>query len=79
MAPEEECEREMVVLTPWERDTLAVPLAQFEVLHADEETQQGVADWRYWIARGYELLQRYGVVGGISAITSMRRSRTAPA
>src|SRR5947208_729406 len=39
MAPEEECEHEMFVLMPWERDTLAVPLSQLEVVHADEETQ----------------------------------------
>jgi hypothetical protein len=55
MAQEDECQHEMFVLMPWERDTLAVPLAQLDVLHADEETEQAVADWRYWIARGYEL------------------------
>jgi hypothetical protein len=30
MAPEEACEHEMLVLTRWERGTLAVPSAQLE-------------------------------------------------
>jgi len=55
MAPEEECEHEMFVLMPWERDTLAVPLSQLEVIHGDEQTQQAVQDWHYWTARGYQL------------------------
>ncbi len=55
MAPEEECEHEMFVLMPWERDALAVPLSQLDVVHGDEETHQAVADWRYWTARGYRL------------------------
>jgi hypothetical protein len=55
MAPEEECEHEMFVLTPWERDTLAVPLAQLEVLHGDEDTQEAVEDWLYWTRQGYQL------------------------
>lgn len=54
MAPAEECEHEMFVLTPWERRTLAVPLAQLEPLAADDDTTQLVEDWRYWVARGYE-------------------------
>ncbi len=55
MAPEEECQHEMFVTTPWERDTLAVPLSQLEVIRADEQTEQAVQDWRYWVERGYEL------------------------
>ena len=55
MAPEEECGHEMFVLTPWERRTLAVPLAQLTVLEAEEQTRQAVEDWRYCVDRGYEL------------------------
>ncbi len=54
MAPEEECRHEMFVLMRWERDGLAVPLAQLEVLDADEETRQAVDDWLYWVDRGHE-------------------------
>jgi hypothetical protein len=55
MAAEQECEHEMFVLMPWERDTLAVPLSQLEVVQGDEPTQQAVEDWHYWTARGYQL------------------------
>ena len=54
MAPEEECEREMFVEIPWEGDVLAVPLIQLEATEADEETQQAIADWHYWVDQGYE-------------------------
>jgi hypothetical protein len=56
MAGEEECEHEMFVSTPWERRTLAIPLSQVKpTASADEETKEAVADWHYWVARGYEL------------------------
>jgi len=54
MAPEDECEREMFVEIDWEGDTLAVPLIQLEASEADEETQQAIADWHYWVNQGYE-------------------------
>ncbi len=55
MAPENECEREMFVETPWEnKRTLAIPLSQLEVVQGDEETKQAVEDWHYWIGMGYE-------------------------
>ena len=54
MAPQEECCHEMFVLIQWEKDGLAVPLAQLKVVDADEQTRQAVADWHYWVSRGYE-------------------------
>jgi hypothetical protein len=53
MAPDEECEREMFVVVRWEREGLAVPLSQLEVIHADDETQEAVEDWLYWTSKGY--------------------------
>jgi hypothetical protein len=53
MAPEEECEREMFVTLRWERRGLAVPLAQLEVIHADDATRLAVEDWHYWLDRGH--------------------------
>lgn len=56
MAPESECQHEMFVETRWDRRTLAVPLVQVKpIAMTDEETQEAVADWHYWMARGYEL------------------------
>ena len=55
MASEEVCEPEMFVLMPWERRTLAVPLAQVTALHADEQTHQASEDWHDWVERGDQL------------------------
>jgi hypothetical protein len=56
MAPEEECEKEMFVVTRWGKDGLAVPLAQLTPINAtDFETRQAVEDWHYWVGMGYRL------------------------
>jgi hypothetical protein len=55
MAPEEECQHEMLVLIGWECRALAVPLAQLEGVAVDEQTRQVIEDWQYWVAQGYEL------------------------
>ena len=54
MAPEAECEHELFVMMRWEREGLGVPLSQLAVVHADEQTQQAVADWHYWVEQGYQ-------------------------
>ena len=54
LAPAEECESEMFITVPWEKRTLAVPLAQLEPIQADIATQQAVGDWHYWVEQGYE-------------------------
>jgi len=55
MAPDEECEHEMFVLIRWKQRQLSVPLMQLEGIQVDEETQQAIEDWRYWVNSGYEL------------------------
>ncbi len=54
MAPADECGREIFVDIDWEGDILAVPLMQLEAQEVDEETQQAIADWHYWVNQGYE-------------------------
>ena len=54
MAPADECEQEMFVEIEWDGDTLAVPLIQLEAIEVDDETQQAIADWHYWMNQGYE-------------------------
>ena len=54
MAPEKECESEMFVRVRWRGRKLAVPLSQLEPLAADPGTKEAVADWHYWLGRGYE-------------------------
>ena len=55
IAPAEECEHEMFVVIRWKSRQLAVPLMQLEGIDVDEETQQAIDDWHYWVDRGYEL------------------------
>ena len=55
MAPEEECEHEMFVLIRRKSRPLAVPLMQLEGIKVDEETQQAIEDWHYWVDQGHEL------------------------
>jgi Calcium binding len=55
MAPDEECEHDMFVLIRWKSRRLAVPLMQLEGVDVDEETQQAIEDWHYWVDRGYEM------------------------
>lgn len=54
MAAEEECESEMFVIIEYNDEELAVPLAQLESSSQDRGTQEVIADWHYWLARGYE-------------------------
>ncbi|MBI3144157.1 MAG: calcium-binding protein [Pseudogulbenkiania sp.] len=55
MAGEEECEHEMFVTIRWEREGLAVPLAQLKPIRVtDEGTKQAVEDWHYWVTMGNE-------------------------
>jgi hypothetical protein len=54
MAPEEECESEMFVRVRWRGRKLAVPLAQLKPQGADATTREAIADWHYWVERGYQ-------------------------
>lgn len=54
MAPEVECEHEMLVMIRWQKRSLAIPLDQLKPYSANKETLQAVADWHYWVKRGYE-------------------------
>jgi Calcium binding len=54
MAPEDECMSEVFVVVKFGASELSVPLAQLECKATDKETLEAVADWHYWIARGYQ-------------------------
>jgi hypothetical protein len=56
MTSEDECMSEMFVLIEWEGRTFGVPLVQLEPIDADEETEQIVADWHYWVEAGYRII-----------------------
>ena len=54
MAPEKDCESEMFVRLKWGGRSMAVPLSQLEPIAADRPTKEAVADWHYWLRRGYK-------------------------
>lgn len=55
MAPEDDCMHEMYVVIEWQSRNFGVPLAQLEPVDVDESTQEAIADWHYWVKRGYQL------------------------
>jgi hypothetical protein len=54
MAPEEECKSEIFVWIKRAGEKFAVPLVQLESASSNPETQEAIADWAYWVARGYQ-------------------------
>lgn len=54
MAPENICLHDMFVEIKWEKSGLAVPLWQLRGVSIDDDTQEAIEDWQYWVARGYE-------------------------
>ncbi len=54
MASEDECNSEMFVKIKLRNRSLAVPLAQLEGVKVGEETSEAIADWHYWVGRGYQ-------------------------
>ena len=53
LAPEDACSTEMMAKIRWHGRAMAVPLSQLMAVDADESTAEAVADWHYWVARGY--------------------------
>ncbi|MBN1564726.1 MAG: calcium-binding protein [Anaerolineae bacterium] len=54
MAPGDDCENDMLVMVKWQDRTFGVPLEQLEGIDVDEDTQQAIEDWHYWVEQGYE-------------------------
>ena len=53
LAPEELCMQEVFVNIKCQRRKLCVPLSQVQCESNDKDTQEAVADWHYWLSRGY--------------------------
>lgn len=54
LAPVEECMTEVFVKVRGLGREFAVPLSQVQPIEVDEETQQAIEDWHYWVAKGYQ-------------------------
>lgn len=58
MAPDDECLKDMIVevavINGKEDDVYSARLSEIEAIDADEDTLEALADWQYWLARGYK-------------------------
>lgn len=55
MIDENDCLVEMFVRIEWSNRRFGVPLAQLKAINVDDETEQAILDWHYWVNRGYML------------------------
>jgi hypothetical protein len=57
MSSEDDCIDEMVVEASYREDegedVFSVPLVNIDPLDADAKTLEAIADWKYWVDRGY--------------------------
>ncbi len=54
LIPLEEGGNEFFVEIEWEERNMGVPLSQLEGIDVDDEVQQIIGDWHYWVKQGYE-------------------------
>ncbi|QSJ15164.1 calcium-binding protein [Nostoc sp. UHCC 0702] len=58
MAPDDDCLKDMYVEVVYpdgkDEDVFTAKLSEIEVIDADDETKEAIADWHYWLARGYK-------------------------
>lgn len=57
MSAEDDCLKDMYVDVAYigdEDNIHAAKLSEIEAVDADEETKEALADWQYWLARGYK-------------------------
>ncbi len=58
MAPDDECLKDMYLEVVYpegnDEDVFTVKLSELEAIDTDSETQEAIADWHYWLARGYK-------------------------
>ena len=55
MADAYDCMVEMFATIEWSSRSFGVPLAQLQGIDVDDDTEEAIADWHYWVGRGYRL------------------------
>lgn len=55
MASENDCTEDMFVEVLYQKEVFSVSLTDLEIVAADSATQEAIADWNYWMSRGYQL------------------------
>lgn len=53
MASAEEREHDMLVNVKWHGRTFVAPLSQLEGTGVEDQAQESIEDWHYWVERGY--------------------------
>lgn len=58
MAPDDECLKDMYVEVVYpngnDEDVFTAKLSDLVAIDTDDETLEAIADWHYWVARGYK-------------------------
>ncbi len=58
MSDEEDCQEEMKVNIRYtegdNQDVFFVSLSEIDPVDTDEDTTEAIADWKYWLERGYD-------------------------
>ncbi|MBE9049227.1 calcium-binding protein [Nostocales cyanobacterium LEGE 11386] len=58
MAPDDECLKDMFVEVVYpdgkDEDVFSAKLSDIVAIDTDSDTKEAIADWHYWIARGYK-------------------------
>ncbi|MBD2526451.1 calcium-binding protein [Nostoc sp. FACHB-133] len=58
MSPTDDCSHDMFVEVQYEEGTIddifSARLSEINPIDVDEQTAQVIADWHYWVGRGYE-------------------------
>ena len=54
LAPEEDCQHEIIVMAECNGREVGIPLAQLTASKIDPQTKEGIEDWHYWVAMGYQ-------------------------
>ncbi len=58
MAPDDECLKDMYVEVVYpngqDEDVFTAKLSDLVAIDTDNDTKEAIADWHYWLARGYK-------------------------
>ena len=54
MSDADDCLHDIFVEVEYEDDIFSARLSDISPLKVDEDTQEAISDWHYWVKRGYE-------------------------
>ncbi len=45
----------MLVIVEWHGRELGIKLEQIEAVEIDDEREEAISEWHYWVNRGYQI------------------------